>query len=91
MARSGQITVDPAGTAVQGPNESGSLFSFAAHPDNVGVTWVGDDGGGDVNSATGYPLFVEGESVTLEIGNLNLLWFDAAEGGDVIAWIKLQV
>lgn len=35
MARSGQITVATAGTAVAGPNEAGRVFGLVAHPDNT--------------------------------------------------------
>ena len=40
--RSGQITVTTAGTAVQGTDMPGFLFSLVAHPDNTDTVWVGN-------------------------------------------------
>ena len=60
--RSGQVTVTTAGTAVQGTDMSGFLFSLVAHPDNTDTVWVGN-ASEDVASTTGYPLQPEGAPV----------------------------
>ena len=89
MALSGQITVTTAGTAVQGSDVPGTMFSLKAHPDNTDTVWVGEDGAGDVSSSNGYPLNF-GESVVVEVANLNHLWFDADVNGEKICWLKLN-
>ena len=88
MALSGQITVTTAGTAVQGSNVSGNLFALKAHPDNADSAWVGE-ASGDVANTNGYPLD-PGESIVLELANLNHLWFDAETNGDRVCWLKLN-
>lgn len=89
MARSGQITVTTAGTAVRGPDQGAHLVSFTAHPDNTDVVWLGDNEAGDVSSANGYPLN-PGEAVALQVSNLNLLWFDADVNGEKVCWLRLD-
>lgn len=89
MARSGQITVTTAGTAVQGSDVPGHLFSLKAHDAATGIIYVGDDGSNDVSATTGYPLEA-GESVELELANLNQLWFDASVSGEKACWLKLN-
>ena len=89
MALSGQITVTTAGTAVQGSDVPGTMFSLKAHPDNTDTVWVGEDGAGDVSSANGYPLDA-GESVVLQVADLNHLWFDADVNGEKICWLALD-
>jgi len=90
MARSGQITVTTAGTAVQGDDEGGSVFAFVAHPDNTDTVWVGGDGAGDVTSSSGYPLQPAGGALPVSTSNLNNIWFDADTNGEKICWIKLS-
>jgi len=85
--RSGQITVTIAGTAVRGTNVPGREFVIKAMAGNTGVVYVGNDGSDDVASTTGFPL-AEGEAVPVFVNNLNDLWFDSAENGDKVAWIK---
>jgi hypothetical protein len=85
MALTGQITVALAGTKVQGPNEPGSLFRLKGKPGNTGAVFFGD---ASVSAAAGYPLDA-GEDVEIETSNLNTLYFDAANNGDVCAWLKV--
>jgi len=92
--RSGQVTVTTAGTAVQGSDVSGVEFEFAAHPANTGAVYIGNVSG-DVASTNGFPLGyassgLASPSVRLMVGNLQELYFDAAQNGDKICWIKVR-
>lgn len=89
MARAGQITVTTAGTAVQGTDRNCGLVALKAHPDNTDAVWVGNDDAGDVTSSNGFPLD-PGETLIVQVGNLNDLWFDADVSGEVICWIALD-
>lgn len=85
---SGQITVTTAGTAVQGSNIplTNGVF-IKAMAGNSGAVYVGSDGEGDITALNGYELSA-GESAIVQVGNLNELWFDAAESGDKFCWLK---
>jgi len=90
-ARSGQITVTTAGTAVQGtstPKYTG--FYIRALSTNGGLVYVGNDGAGDVTNANGYELS-PGDDIYIECENLNELWFDAASDGYKLCWIGAHV
>jgi hypothetical protein len=89
-ARSGQVTVATAGTAVQGTSIPGPEFALTAHPDNTGVVYVGNDGANDVTSANGYALGTAEGMVVVRAANLNELWFDAATNGDIVCWLKTR-
>jgi len=94
-ARSGQITVTTAGTAVQGTSIPGPEFVITAHPGNTGVVYVGNDGAGDVAATNGFPLGSVGATpseiaVYVRAANLNELWFDAASNGDKVCWLKTK-
>ena len=90
-ARSGQITVTTAGTAVQGPNEPGGEFLLAPNPANTGAfVWVGNDGAGDVASTNGYPLVGGVTQIVIRVNNLQDLWFDVQTNGDKICWLKVK-
>jgi hypothetical protein len=89
MARSGQVTVTTAGTAVQGTTVSVHLVAIKAHPDNTDAIWVGSDDAGDVTSSNGFPLD-PGETVVVELGNLDDLWFDADVNGEKACWLALD-
>lgn len=84
---SGQITVAAAGTAVQGSDIKGDGFFIKALAGNAGVVYFGNDGVEDVSSSSGYQLSA-GEQIFIDIGNLNQLWFDAANNGDKFCWVK---
>lgn len=91
-ARSGQITVATAGTAVRGTSVPGHEFAFTAHPGNTGLVYIGNDGADDVTAANGFPLGTVGAEVvvTAKAGNLNEFWCDAATNGDKICWLRLR-
>lgn len=85
---SGQITVETAGTEVQGPDVvNANGFYIKAHTSNTGVAWVGNDGEGAVSSDTGFPLRA-GETIPASVWNLNQLYFDADVSGEKFCWIK---
>ena len=87
--RSGQVTVTTAGTAVQGPNVNGGIFSIAPAPANTGIVYFGADSSGlDVSATTGYPLS-PGESVIVAVDNLSYLWFDATVNGEKACWLRI--
>ena len=89
-ARSGQITVTTAGTAVQGTaTAKKALILIKALSTNTGLVYVGNDGAGDVTSSNGYELEA-GDQIAVDVANLSDLWFDAATDGDKFAWIILQ-
>jgi len=92
--RSGQVTVTTAGTAVRGSDVPGICFELAPHPANTGATYVGNVSG-DVASTNGFPLGyassgLASPSVTVWVGNLNELYFDAAQNGDKVCWLRLK-
>lgn len=88
-ARSGQITVATAGTAVAGPSTpAGRVFTLAANAANTGIMYVGNDGAGDVSSANGYPL-KPGDRITVRVAHdLSELYFDASVNGEKVAWFR---
>ena len=89
---SGVITISTAGTAVQGTDvgswggANGGFF-IKGLAGNTGVTYVGNDGAGDVASGNGFELSKD-QIIYVQASNLNELWFDAAESGDKICWLK---
>ena len=91
IAKSGQITVTTAGTAVQGPTAPmGSKFALKADPDNTGAVYVGNVAG-DVSDANGFPLEAQDAHVVVRVSNnLSELWFDAAVDGEKICWLLLE-
>ena len=91
-ARSGQITVTTAGTAVPGADVSGEKFLLSPHPSNTGVVYVGNDGADDITSSNGFGLGYEASGnpileVTV-VRNLKELYFDAETNGDKICWFR---
>ena len=88
-ARSGQITVSTAGTAVQGPTQTSHLVAFKADPDNTNPVFLGNDEANDVTLDNGFPL-EPGELVIVELNNINALYFDAVTSGEKIAWLLLD-
>ena len=89
-AKSGQITVATAGTAVQGPSIAGYGWFIRALAGNTGVVYVGNDGADDITSSNGYELSA-GDQIFLESPpNLNTLWFDSATNGDKLCWLRMK-
>ena len=96
-ARSGQITVTTAGTAVKGTFSTAKVVAVKAHPDNADTVWVGNDDAGDVTASNGFPLDPgEGPVASLlaELlvltGGLSDVWFDADANGDKICWLVVE-
>lgn len=87
-ARSGQITVTTAGTAVKGTFSTAKVVAVKAHPDNADTVWVGNDDAGDVTASNGFPLD-PGEGLVLT-GGLSDVWFDADANGDKICWLVVE-
>jgi len=87
-ARSGQITVTTAGTAVQGTDVDMDGVYLSGIDGNTGLVYVGHDGAGDVTAANGYELSAT-KQIFLSVTNLKELWFDAATSGDKVAWIEV--
>ena len=85
---SGVITVETAGTAVQGPDVGPGEFVIKADPENTGYIYVGNDGAGDVSSANGYKLDA-GEAAVLRVAKLSDVWFDSSVNGEKATWIKV--
>ena len=91
-ALSGQVTVTTGGTAVQGPDvDVVNEVEIGGISANTGLTYVGNDGSGDVTNANGFEFDAGGLiRVTLSnkvVTNLNQLYFDAAVNGEKICWI----
>jgi len=93
VARSGQVTVTTAGTAVQGPTTPlGELFAIQGHPDNTEEIWIGNDGAGDVTSSNGFSL-AAGKIIEVDVsdvGNLSGLYFDAEVNGEKAVFLRLK-
>jgi len=85
---SGQITVTTAGTAVQGTDAPGHTFALKPHHDNTDAIFVGNVSG-DVTNANGFVLET-GETLIVQVANLNQLYFDADVNGEKICWMKLN-
>jgi len=91
-ARSGQVTVATAGTAVKGPDVPGQTFAFRALDANTNPVYIGTDEAAspDTSATVGFPLHTTGEILTLKASNLNTLWFDVTTNGEKIGWIKVD-
>jgi hypothetical protein len=92
VARSGQITVATAGTAVAGPDQAGNTFAFRALDANTNPVYVGSDEAAapDTSATVGFPLHTTGEILVLKVSNLNVLRFDATTNGEKIGWIRVD-
>lgn len=89
-ARSAQVTVTTAGTAVTGPDIAGSWWYVKGLSTNTGSVFVGNDGSGDVTSSNGFELTTSGGPVMLFASNLQQLVFDAANNGDKACIIAVE-
>jgi hypothetical protein len=92
MALSGQTTVAAAGTAVAlGTETVNGPVLVKALDTNTGIVAVGNDGLNDVSVGNGLRL-AAGEEVYFEwVGNLGMLFVDAAVNGEGVGWVCLAV
>lgn len=95
-ARSGQITVTTAGTAVLGPTfpDAGGdkkiAFLLRAHPSNTGIVYIGNDGAGDTSSAAGFGMKATDPAIEVWVNSLADLAFDVSSNGEKICWIQKE-
>lgn len=81
----GIVTVTTAGTEVTGPTqENTGGYLLKSHPANTDTVWVMTVGAA---KTAGFPLDL-GETVYVNVLNLNQLDFDADVSGEKICWIK---
>ena len=89
MFRTGQQTVASKGTPLQLPSvkiADKELGVIKAMNDNTGKICIGYDAASALNSGTGFFSLYPGESVSLFLTNLNLIWIDG-ETGEGIEYI----
>jgi hypothetical protein len=91
-AISGQKSVTAAGTAeALGTTQINGPLMVKALAGNAGAVYLGNDGTPDVASTNGLEL-AAGEVAVFEwVGNLGSLYLDAANNGDGVAWLVLNV
>ena len=90
----GYITVNTPGTPVQGPNvpiAPGKAVALIYYPKNTGEIAIGASSSGAVhpdNGGTGEPILLTaiGQSMRLQVSNLNLIWVDATVAGEKVMW-----
>lgn len=92
MAISGQKNVSSAGTAVQlGQQAINGGLLVKALDSNSGVVALGNDGSGDVSLSSGLRLQAGEVVVFAFVGDLASLWLDAANNGEGVCWLALNV
>jgi hypothetical protein len=91
MAISGQTTVTAAGSAVAlGDQQVNAALMVRALSANTGLVYIGNDGAGDVSSASGMQL-EPGEGVVFDlVSSLANLRINAAVSGEGVAWLILE-
>jgi hypothetical protein len=89
MKYSGQITLTTINQSYAGPDIPGDSFLIKALSSNTGIVYVGNDDG-SVSATTGYPLSA-GESVYIELSNLNSLRFLGSVAGQKVAWLRTEL
>jgi hypothetical protein len=90
-ARSGQKVIATAGAAsALGSQPVNAPLLVKALTTNTGLVYVGNDGGGDVNSANGYPLAAGDQVIFGLVSNLSAVIVDAAVNGEGVAWLILN-
>lgn len=78
------VNVTNAGTRVQFPNQAIlSMVTIKAKIGNAGTIYVGNS---TVAASNGYQLS-PGDSIPVEVANLNLIYIDAANNGDGVSWV----
>jgi hypothetical protein len=80
---SGALTLATAGTATQLPNQAALGLTIRALGNNTGTIYVG---GSAVTSTNGFPLGA-GESVSLDVANLNTVYVNAGNNNDGVRYI----
>lgn len=89
----GRITNVVSGTPVQGASNElppGVFVTVKALNTNTGVQTIGNSSANALNtntSDTGPYRLQPGESVSLQIGNINRIWIDATVSGEAVEFI----
>jgi hypothetical protein len=84
-------TAAGASTEYQAASAGQACISVAlkAHPDNSSTLWVGETGlDGVTKVGGGYPL-AAGDSISLRVSNVNLIYYSAQSANDRLCWIAL--
>jgi len=83
---SGQKNVTTPGTELQLVTADTNIYSVVikAKAANTGIIYVGGDN--TVSSTTGFAL-AAGESVSIEIDNLNKIWIDSSVGSEGVTYL----
>ena len=88
----GRKVVTTAATAVQITSTPTSIISVAvqAETNNAAEVAVGDSNVVAIDDAERGILLAAGESTTLAIGDLSLLWIDSKTSGDGVTYLYLK-
>lgn len=92
-AISGKTTVTTAGTAVALGSQDlyGASLFIRALSGNNGVVYIGNDGAGDVASTNGYEMNASDEVLISKVLNLGQIWVDAAQNGEGVTWLVVEI
>lgn len=85
----GQKDITAAGTAEQLDNVAipdGFKVILCAKPGNAGYIYLGNSKENAENSSTRFDRLEAGDSIPLQITNLNLVWVTSSEDGDGISY-----
>ena len=86
----GQVVVAAAGTPVQGPNVAvpdGIPIAILAFPGNGGLIYIGNSLAEVLAAGARWDGIGAGGGVTLNIRNLNAVWFDAVNNGEGVSYM----
>jgi len=89
----GQKNVTTAGTAVQLPDitiPNGFKVIIMAKPSNTGYIYLGNSKVSAEDSSSRFGRMEAGDSITLQITTLKLVWFDSSEDSEGISYIVEQ-
>jgi hypothetical protein len=84
IAASAQAAV-AASTAYQLPNQTCVAVALKGRPGNTGNVWIG---GSSVTNTNGFPLDA-GDAISLQVNNMNLLYYWCDTANDRICWIVI--
>jgi hypothetical protein len=91
LALSGIKTITTAGTALPlGSQPVAGPLMVKALTTNTGLTYIGNDGSGDVSAANGFPLSAGDVIIFNHVSSLNVVMADAAVDGEGVAWLVLN-